>query len=177
METNFATRLKVFMEHINVPSSQFADLCKIPRPSFSQLLTGRNQKVSDVLVRKIHATYPELSILWLMFGEGTMLASEGKVDALEGPSDSSDPMKKAENRFDRSESSGNGQSKTIYSNVKGLTDSENKSNSIIYQQLEESKKILELQMQIENMQKNPRRVTQITVYYDDSTFETFVPAK
>lgn len=31
-------------------------------------------------------------------------------------------------------------------------------------------------MEIENLQKNPRKVTQITVYYDDSTFETFFPA-
>lgn len=31
------------------------------------------KKVSDELIAKIHAAYPELSVLWLMFGEGTML--------------------------------------------------------------------------------------------------------
>ncbi|GFI58835.1 hypothetical protein IMSAG025_02299 [Muribaculaceae bacterium] len=32
-------------------------------------------------------------------------------------------------------------------------------------------------MEIEKMRKNPRKVVQITVYYDDSTFETFYPGK
>lgn len=31
--------------------------------------------------------------------------------------------------------------------------------------------------QIENLKANPRKVTHITVYYDDSTFETFIPGK
>ena len=35
--------------------------------------------------------------------------------------------------------------------------------------------IKELQKEIESMKKNPRKVTQITVYYDDTTFETFSP--
>lgn len=177
MEANFATRLKLFMDHINVPSSQFADLCKIPRPSFSQLLSNRNQKVSDVLVRKIHSVYPELSIMWLMFGEGSMLTSESKKANSEEHVISSGTLKLTENDYDEPDSPVNGQIMTGYSNVKGLSKGESPNNSVIYQQLEESKKILELQMQIENLQKNPRRVTQITVYYDDSTFETFVPAK
>ncbi|MDE6290805.1 MAG: hypothetical protein K2M16_04675, partial [Muribaculaceae bacterium] len=63
------------------------------------------------------------------------------------------------------------------SNVRGLTQPQDIGNRDIYQQLEENKKILELQLQIEKLQKNPRRVAQITVYYDDSTFETFIPAK
>ena len=36
-------------------------------------------------------------------------------------------------------------------------------------------KIKELQSQIETLRKNPRKVSHITVYYDDSTFETFFP--
>ena len=69
-----------------------------------------------------------------------------------------------------------------YSNVNGLTQPQNNPNNNIIQQLEENKKILELQLQIEklklqlaNMTENPRKVASITVYYDDSTFETFVP--
>ena len=81
MEENFATRLKLFIESINVPTTQVADLCDIPRPSFSQLLSGRNQKVSDVLIKKIHKAFPDLSIMWLMFGEGTMLSSEERAQA------------------------------------------------------------------------------------------------
>ncbi len=172
MEENFATRLKLFMDSIHVQSSQFADMCEIPRPSFSQLLSGRNQKVSDTLIKKIHTAYPDLSVMWLMFGEGPMLTiqknsedqSSNSVSAPEIPS-----KIPAEPNNDKESSE--------YSNLRGLNTQQTPRQDNIYQQLEENKKILELQLQIEKLQKNPRRVAQITVYYDDSTFETFVPSK
>lgn len=70
---DIVSRLKDFLSYINIPSTQFADNCGIPRPSFSQLLSGRNKKVSNELIGKIHEAYPMLSILWLMFGQGDML--------------------------------------------------------------------------------------------------------
>ena len=75
-EENVAIRLKVFIEHLGISSSLFADKCGIPRPTLSQLLNGRNKKVNDVLVGQIHAAYPDLSIVWLLFGEGSMLVSD-----------------------------------------------------------------------------------------------------
>lgn len=173
MEENFATRLKLFMDSIDVPSTQFADRCEIPRPSFSQLLSGRNQKVSDVLIRKIHAAYPDLSVMWLMFGEGSMLKSQNIT------ADNSDDVLVSthENPRKISESSNDDKVADEFSNLKGLNKPQNTPHNSIYQQLEDNKKILELQLQIDKMQKNPRRVAQITVYYDDSTFETFVPSK
>lgn len=168
MEENFATRLKLFMDKIGVPSSQFADSCEIPRPSFSQLLSGRNQKVSDVLVKKIHQTYPQLSIMWLMFGEGEMLSSAEKK--------SEEPAREEKNPGDAPEFQSAAPTRGGYSNLTGLKSSEKHPQSNIFQQFEDNKKILELQMQIESLQKNPRRVAQITVYYDDSTFETFLPS-
>lgn len=75
---DFVNRLKFFMENGNITISQFADTCRIPRPTMSQILNGRNKKVSDELISKIHAAYPELSVLWLMFGEGDMLTNANK---------------------------------------------------------------------------------------------------
>lgn len=174
MEENFATRLKLFIESINVPTTQVADLCDIPRPSFSQLLSGRNQKVSDVLIKKIHKAFPDLSIMWLMFGEGTMLSSEERAQA---ETQQEEPSMKPEGHSEIPESRISGQTTMGYSNVNGLTQPQNNPNNNIIQQLEENKKILELQLQIEKLQKNPRRVTHITVFYDDLTYDTFVPEK
>lgn len=70
---DIAARLKLFMDLNKITNSQFADACAIPRPSVSQLLNGRNKKVSDEVISKIHASYPSLSILWLMFGEEPMM--------------------------------------------------------------------------------------------------------
>lgn len=187
MEENFATRLKVFMESLGMQSSQFADLCEIPRPSFSQLLSGRNQKVSDVLIRKIHAAFPDLSITWLMFGEGVMLnskipESDFSADGLHSSGknalpDNPDANNPAKNPSEFVNSPHSPSVSSEYPNLKPLTDPSTIPHNAIFQQLEESKKILELQTQIEKLQKNPRRVVQITVYYDDSTFETFISSK
>lgn len=173
MEENFATRLKLFMDSIHVQSSQFADMCKIPRPSFSQLLSGRNQRVSDTIIKKIHSAYPDVSVMWLMFGEGPMLTIQDRNDS----SDTNSKEKIEEERQKTPITPNDGQENAEYSNLRALNQVQNTHKDNIYQQLEENKKILELQLQIEKMQKNPRRVAQITVYYDDSTFETFVPSK
>ena len=66
------SRLKQFIDTHEIPVTQFADNCRIPRPTLSQLLNGRNKKVSDEVISKIHQAYPNLSVLWLMFGEGNM---------------------------------------------------------------------------------------------------------
>lgn len=176
MEDNFATRLKLFMDYTGMPSSQFADSCEIPRPSFSQLLSGRNQKVSDVLIRKIHSVYPQLSIMWLMFGEGKMLedkndySDKDNISTADSAEDIKNPSENVEKPTARTSGSG-------YSNLGALNMVDEHTQHSIFQHLEDNKKIMELQMQIESLQKNLRRVAQITVYYDDSTFETFVPSK
>lgn len=72
---DIVSRLKLFLEQNGISNSQFADTCDIPRPSLSQLLNGRNKKVSDEVISKIHSAYPALNIMWLMFGDGEMFVS------------------------------------------------------------------------------------------------------
>lgn len=71
---DLVSRLKIYMDKNGISSSLFADTCNIPRPTMSQILNGRNKKISDELISKIHSAYPDLSVLWLMFGEGNMTA-------------------------------------------------------------------------------------------------------
>ena len=70
---DIVSRLKKFLDHAGISNSQFADTCVIPRPTLSQLLNGRNKKVSDEVIAKIHRAYPTLNIMWLLFGDGEML--------------------------------------------------------------------------------------------------------
>lgn len=69
---DLVNRLRHYMDTSQVTISQFADKCGIPRPTMSQLINGRNKRISDEVINKIHNAYPDLSILWLMFGEGEM---------------------------------------------------------------------------------------------------------
>ncbi len=111
--------------------------------------------------------------MWLMFGEGPMLSVPDK-NRNSGSNQNQNPPDDSSNSKDLL---GNTRENSEYYAQNVLNQPQNLTNGNIYQQLEENKKILELQLQIDKMKKNPRRVAQITVYYDDSTFETFVPAK
>lgn len=73
---NIVTRLKQYIEHTGLPYSQFADNANIPRPTLSQIIGGRNKKVSHELIEKLHAGYPELNINWLLFGDQPMVVSD-----------------------------------------------------------------------------------------------------
>lgn len=78
-------RIRTFMNASQISSMQFADACSIPRPTLSQILNGRNKKISDEVIAKIHEAYPDLSVLWLLFGEGEMLANAGVSSGAKSP--------------------------------------------------------------------------------------------
>lgn len=65
------TRLNDFMQKQRMSSSQFADAIGIPRPSMSQILNGRNKKISNEFIEKLHQAFPALDMMWLLFGEVT----------------------------------------------------------------------------------------------------------
>lgn len=87
---DLVSRLKEYITKTSIPVTQFADMCGIARPTLSQLLNGRNKKVSNEIIEKIHSAFPSLSLYWLMFGEGEVEIgeniefSEGKM-ALKTP--------------------------------------------------------------------------------------------
>lgn len=184
METSIADRLKLFIDHTGLNNSQFAEKCGIPKPSLSQILSGRNKKVSNQFFETLHLSFPELNILWLIFGEGSMF---GRGDLPSDPFESesvvrSEPMAYYGGRpaFDFEKSTEWSADDSENSNLRELNVANIRANSNDEQRFNYENKLLELQMRIDNLQrqtekfeKNPRRVVQITVYYDDSTFETF----
>lgn len=174
MDDSLAVRLKVFIDSRQLTNSQFADMCGIPRPSLSQILSGRNKKVSDVLVGLIHKTFPDLSVLWLLFGEGEMNTSVRNT----ANSDTSGSENRDENSIFLTDS----QDLRSQIPLNGLKSGDPASNFSGDERIEYENTILDLHKQIDSLQKQVeefksklRRVSQITVYYDDSTFETFFP--
>lgn len=178
---NISIRLKLFMEHTGLSSSQFADSCGIPRPSFSQLLSGRNKKISDVIIGQIHSQFPDLSILWLMFGEGEMLNVGNRSDTIADNATVGNNDDMSGTIFDGSlfgdirENPSDGRETTKYRKESGLEIDKNVASSGMKSKNSDDLENRRLMMEIEKMKKNPRKVSQITIYYDDSTFETFYP--
>ena len=161
---SIATRLKFFIEEKGLTSTRFADLCKIPRPSISQLLNGRNKKISDILVGQIHAAFPELSVVWLLFGEGDMIKADVQPASLVGYEGREvglfDDADDADDEY--------GKDLGVLSGLPGTYDAYskaiNRKNEVPRQRLEKKE-----------IHKVEKKISHITVYYDDSTFETFFP--
>ncbi len=82
-------RLNSFLTYTGLSTTQFADEAGIPRPSLSQILNGRNKKISNELLAKLHDAFPALNILWLVFGEGDMINRGAAAEDLASPSSSS----------------------------------------------------------------------------------------
>ena len=76
-------RLIAFKDSTGLSNSQFADKAGIPRPTLSQFLNGRNKRMSDDLINKLHAAYPSLNLYWLLFGEGDMVTARN-IETSEG---------------------------------------------------------------------------------------------
>lgn len=172
MEDNIASRLKTFITYLGINDSTFADKCGISRSTLSLLLSGRNKKVSDQLIAQIHYTYPELSVVWLMFGEGAMLVTSKSGDEGEAQAETSG-FSGSEIPEMSTQSSANGEG----ANLSALTQPEKVINQLTHTQLELQNKIQDLESKILKMEAEPRRVSKITIFYDDSTFETFTPEK
>lgn len=73
---DIVNRLNAFLSYTGLSNTQFADEAGIPRPSLSQILNGRNKKISNELISKLHQAFPYLNIMWLIFGEGNMIDSD-----------------------------------------------------------------------------------------------------
>ena len=166
MEDNLvATRLKSLISSLGLSDSQFADKSSISRPTLSLLLSGKNKKISDVMLTQIHEAFPEVSILWLLFGEGEMFKKETK--------DTPAPKKEDENPIFQDNYKDNSKE----SNLVSLKQIENVIQNVINKSFEGSIIQLENVIQESSNKKSPRKVSKITVYYDDSTFESFIPEK
>lgn len=185
---DIVSRIKKFLESQRIAISQFADTCNIPRPTISQILNGRNKKISDELISKIHVGFPELSMLWLMFGEGNMLSnannqiSERQNEHLQ----SFEAVKNAEHEmFGKEKIDFSISTENKSDNFGNIFDSRNdniENNSPL--QNESQKNIRDKEeTQIENIARRIaennttyKRITNIVVFYDDSTFQTFSPS-
>ena len=170
-DQNIALRLKLLIENLRISNSQFADECNISRPTLSQLLTGRNKKVSDVIIAQIHNTYPNLSILWLMFGEGCMWNSDSSNRNTPNEEDDQNKQIYCQNYTDPIQDI-SGKCKELSTNTDHAVIQDVVNDDVIAQ-IKNSVLLSDLAKNT----KKTRKVTQITIYYDDSTFETFYPEK
>lgn len=180
-------RLIAYRNYTGLSNSQFADKAGIPRPTLSQFLNGRNKRLSDDLTGKLHQTYPDLNILWLLFGEGDMLntpnikISEGKIEENCNFSNSqfsdNEPNLHSESGSEncqKSEAIRLNQAENCATGINQPADSTSATENMSLND--------ELNSQNEKFTKSPtlpsnpaKKIQSIMVFYSDNSFEIFTP--
>lgn len=158
-----ALRLKSLIEALGLSDSQFADKCAISRSTLSLILSGKNKKISDVMLSQIHEAFPEVSILWLLFGEGDKFKKDKNLDE-SFKSEDENPIF-PNNHTEKDEEL----------NLVNLKQLENIIQDVVNKSFNSSFTSFENLVLKTPETSKQRKVSKITVYYGDSTFETFVP--
>lgn len=178
---DIVNRLKFFMESQQIANSQFADTCRIPRPTLSQLLNGRNKKISDELIGKIHDAFPKLSVLWLMFGEGRMMVDENiEISEPQKDENSEVPAEKyidfQENVFDI-----NRDKNAFEIEPNNFSQTKTATNATRHNEFAGNDSIMAQPTHTKNTEVSiktdcNKKITNIVVFYSDNSFQSFTPS-
>ncbi len=148
-------RIRQIMESQHMTQQVFAQFIEMSPASLSSIFNGRTKPTLNI-VEAIKKKIPDISTDWLMFGSGSMY-----LDAKSGV-DESVPTSQ-ESLFDFSDTP------TSPSNLSQPAALNSNSVKVTRQNAPRE--------EIKIIDKSPRRVTEIRVFYDDQTWESFVPAK
>jgi len=152
----------MIMEDQHMTQQVFADFLQQSPATLSSIFNGRTRPTLQV-IDAIKSKIPDISIEWLLYGTGDMYIShpQGTDESILG----SQMLGQEQTlNFDSPLSSNN------------IT-SQNGGSPVAFQQGVKSTHPKILRDEIKIVDKQPRKVTEIRVYYDDQTYETFVPAK
>ena len=144
-------RIDAIRQKEGMTSSDFAELIGVGRATVTHILQGRNKPSLDVMLR-IYRRFPNVNLEWLMTGEGTMYGNE------KGMSYESDLFSSVENSVNAGESTDTDENfKEMASKIPF---------SVSNPPVKEVVKYVE---------KPPRKITEIRIFFDDNTFEIFKP--
>lgn len=154
-------RIKQIMESQKMTQQEFADYIGLAPATLSSIFNGRTRPTLNV-VEALKKKIPNINIEWLMFGSGEM-TSTPQIELSESGQTGIAPQNPTSPMFDFDPSP----SPTPQNNSSMITNP----NSVRTTRPEIV--VNEVKMQ----DKPQRRVLEIRVFYDDQTWETFVPAK
>lgn len=140
-------RIEEIMQLIGTNPSQFAKIIGIKQASLSHILTGRNKPSLDV-VMKINQAFPYLNLDWLLYGKGEIGSTEYQTSESETPADGDENADTTEDSMEL--------------NARYAADTFQGKDTRTCQQA---------------VERPPRRVIEIRIFYDDGTYETMYPTK
>ncbi|WP_321331493.1 helix-turn-helix transcriptional regulator [uncultured Bacteroides sp.] len=141
-------RIKVIMERENLAPGTFAENIGIQQSTLSHILNGRNNPSLDVIM-KVHQRYNYINLEWLLYGIGN-LAEKGSSTTDYLPSLFDENLLNSTQRSDDPE----------YRKEIAFKTSENAAKETVKQE-------------IRYIERPLRKITEIRIFFDDNTYETF----
>ena len=145
------------MQKEEMTAAQFAEKIGLSPSSLSHILNGRNNPSLDV-VMKIHKACNYVNLPWLIYGEGEM---EWKAEV----SKSEETGIVGVSLFDES----------AFFTPEGTEERENRKEMAPKAPVYAPKEIV--REEIKYIEKPARKITEIRIFFDNGTYETFRPDK
>lgn len=146
-------RIKLIMEQQGCTQVDFARRIGIAPATLSGIFNGRTQPTLAT-ASAIHECFPEISLNWLMFGEGEMKSAPTSNNALahaDARTQEGDDAGGFGDLFSQvSSQPSSGSSQGVRNKVHG-----------------------QVQEQVKNIDKKERRISEIRVFFDDGTYEIY----
>ena len=158
-------RIIQIMRQTGLSNAEFAEKIGISTSSLSHIFSGRNNP-SLAVVKRIHKSFPEISLNWIMYGEGNMYATDSGRNGDTSQS-SYDNALERENMplFENAENPENTGCGQFYFDFR----KEKPSETPVYQPQSTEKEV------IKYIEKPQPKITEIRIFYDNGTFEVFKP--
>ena len=148
-------RIRKVMESQHMTQQVFAEFIQIAPATLSSIFTGRTRPTLTI-VEAIKNKIPSISTDWLLFGNGDMYVDHSEDGAQSKVSGQQEPVSERMLDFDEPQPS----SVVKPSSVPGMQFAYEDKHNIV-----------------KNFDKPQRKITEIRIFYDDQTWETFVPKK
>lgn len=142
-------RIYQLMKQQGMSQKQFANELCVGEATLSSIFTGRTRPTTNI-VSNIHERFPEVSIPWLMFGEGDMYAGETVSEHVVA-----DPL--------------------VAKDAVPATDlfADMPSQEPVSPPTSVHPAMPLMRETIKYVDKQQRKITEIRVFFDDGTYETF----
>lgn len=158
-------RIRQIMESRQMTQSEFADYIELAPATLSSIFNGRTRPTLNV-VEALKKKIPDISMDWLMFGIGDM------YQTVSNPSEPTLPQEHQGSEIRHQVQNPMLDFDAVPQNpVQNTTSAPYNSNSVRPTRLDLVRE------EVKNLDKPQRRVLEIRVFYDDQTWETFIPAK
>lgn len=148
-------RFKMIMDREKLTAGAFAESIGVAQATISHILGPRNKYPSTEVILRLHQRYNDINLEWLLTGEGQMSNSpDPSIESgFDYPLFAENPVNPPE------ESASTENRKEIVSETPQNAPKEIVKQEIIYKE------------------RPPRRITEIRIFFDDNTYETFTPEK